>query len=237
MFKITTERLKKLMAQHWIDELNEEFKSNYFMGLVDHLNRTNNLNLLCPKIDDIFKCYNSNKLKNIKVVILGQDPYHGANQANGLAFAVNNNIKLPPSLKNIFIEISNDLSMNVKVNSTLENFSNQGVFLLNTSLTVLRNRPNSHKDIGWEIFTNKTIKIISQKRENIVFMLWGKSASKKKNLINEDKHLVLTTSHPSPLSAYRGFFGSKHFSKANQFLKEKNIEEINWVDWKISNYI
>ena len=230
MFKITTERLKKLMAQHWIDELNEEFKSNYFMGLVDHLNRTNNLNLLCPKIDDIFKCYNSNKLKNIKVVILGQDPYHGANQANGLAFAVNNNIKLPPSLKNIFIEISNDLSMNVKVNSTLENFSNQGVFLLNTSLTVVRNRPNSHKDIGWEIFTNKTIKIISQKRENIVFMLWGKSASKKKNLINEDKHLVLTTSHPSPLSAYRGFFGSKHFSKANQFLKEKNIEEINWVD-------
>ena len=230
MFKITTERLKKLMAQHWIDELNEEFKSNYFMGLVDHLNRTNNLNLLCPKIDDIFKCYNSNKLKNIKVVILGQDPYHGANQANGLAFAVNNNIKLPPSLKNIFIEISNDLSMNVKVNSTLENFSNQGVFLLNTSLTVLRNRPNSHKDIGWEIFTNKTIKIISQKRENIVFMLWGKSASKKRNLINEDKHLVLTTSHPSPLSAYRGFFGSKHFSKANQFLKEKNIEEINWVD-------
>tara|TARA_B100000963_G_scaffold290325_1_gene260109 strand:+ start:251 stop:943 length:693 start_codon:yes stop_codon:yes gene_type:complete len=230
MFKITTERLKKLMAQHWIDELNEEFKSNYFMGLVDHLNRTNNLNLLCPKIDDIFKCYNSNKLKNIKVVILGQDPYHGANQANGLAFAVNNNIKLPPSLKNIFIEISNDLSMNVKVNSTLENFSNQGVFLLNTSLTVVRNRPNSHKDIGWEIFTNKTIKIISQKRENIVFMLWGKSASKKRNLINEDKHLVLTTSHPSPLSAYRGFFGSKHFSKANQFLKEKNIEEINWVD-------
>ena len=230
MFKITTERLKKLMAQHWIDELNEEFKSNYFMGLVDHLNRTNNVNLLCPKIDDIFKCYNSNKLKNIKVVILGQDPYHGANQANGLAFAVNNNIKLPPSLKNIFIEISNDLSMNVKVNSTLENFSNQGVFLLNTSLTVVRNRPNSHKDIGWEIFTNKTIKIISQKRENIVFMLWGKSASKKKNLINEDKHLVLTTSHPSPLSAYRGFFGSKHFSKANQFLKEKNIEEINWVD-------
>jgi len=230
MFKITTERLKKLMAQHWIDELNEEFKSNYFMGLVDHLNRTNNLNLLCPKIDDIFKCYNSNKLKNIKVVILGQDPYHGANQANGLAFAVNNNIKLPPSLKNIFIEISNDLSMNVKVNSTLENFSNQGVFLLNTSLTVVRNRPNSHKDIGWEIFTNKTIKIISQKRKNIVFMLWGKSASKKRNLINEDKHLVLTTSHPSPLSAYRGFFGSKHFSKANQFLKEKNIEEINWVD-------
>ena len=230
MFKITTERLKKLMAQHWIDELNEEFKSNYFMGLVDHLNRINNLNLLCPKIDDIFRCYNSNKLKNIKVVILGQDPYHGANQANGLAFAVNNNIKLPPSLKNIFIEISNDLSMNVKVNSTLENFSNQGVFLLNTSLTVVRNRPNSHKDIGWEIFTNKTIKIISQKRENIVFMLWGKSASKKRNLINEDKHLVLTTSHPSPLSAYRGFFGSKHFSKANQFLKEKNIEEINWVD-------
>ena len=230
MFKITTERLKKLMAQHWIDELNEEFKSNYFMGLVDHLNRINNLNLLCPKIDDIFRCYNSNKLKNIKVVILGQDPYHGANQANGLAFAVNNNIKLPPSLKNIFIEISNDLSMNVKVNSTLENFSNQGVFLLNTSLTVVRNRPNSHKDIGWEIFTNKTIKIISQKRENIVFMLWGKSASKKRNLINEDKHLVLTTSHPSPLSAYRGFFGSKHFSKANQFLKEKNIEQINWVD-------
>jgi len=230
MFKITTERLKKLMAQHWIDELNEEFKSNYFMGLVDHLNRIDNLNLLCPKIDDIFRCYNSNKLKNIKVVILGQDPYHGANQANGLAFAVNNNIKLPPSLKNIFIEISNDLSMNVNVNPTLENFSNQGVFLLNTSLTVIRNRPNSHKDIGWEIFTNKTIKIISQKRENIVFMLWGKSASKKRNLINEDKHLVLTTSHPSPLSAYRGFFGSKHFSKANHFLKEKNLKQINWVD-------
>ena len=230
MFKMTPERLKKLLVKHWIDELNEEFKSNYFMGLVDHLNRIDNLNLLCPKIDDIFRCYNSNKLKNIKVVILGQDPYHGANQANGLAFAVNNNIKLPPSLKNIFIEISNDLSMNVKVNSTLENFSNQGVFLLNTSLTVIRNRPNSHKDIGWEIFTNKTIKIISQKRENIVFMLWGKSASKKRNLINEDKHLVLTTSHPSPLSAYRGFFGSKHFSKANHFLKEKNLKQINWVD-------
>ena len=230
MFKITPERLKKLMVQHWRDELNEEFKSNYFMNLVDHLNSINTQNLICPKVDEIFRCYNSNRIEDIKVVILGQDPYHGENQANGLAFAVNNNIKLPPSLKNIFIEISNDFSVSVKINSTLENFSNQGVFLLNTSLTVEKNRPNSHKNIGWEIFTDKTLKIISQKRENIVFMLWGKSASKKRKLINENKHLVLTTSHPSPLSAYRGFFGSKHFSKANHFLKEKNLKQINWVD-------
>ncbi len=230
MFKITSKRLKELIVQHWRNELKEEFKNKYFINLVDHLNSIRTQNLICPKIENIFKCYNSNSLNDIKVVVLGQDPYHGEDQANGLAFAVNNNSKLPPSLKNIFIEISNDLSVTVNTDSTLESYSKQGVFLLNTSLTVEKNKPNSHKAIGWENFTDKTLKIISEKRENIVFMLWGKSASRKRNLINEDKHLVLTASHPSPLSAYRGFFGSKHFSKANHFLKEKNIKQINWVD-------
>lgn len=228
MLTITPKFLYELLNNNWKKELKDEFSKNYFKKIANSINQTQNKRLLCPKIDNIFYAYELS-LEEIKVVILGQDPYHGENQANGLSFAVDNKVKKPPSLKNIFKEIEDDLNIKLRTSSDLKSLSKQGVFLLNSTLTVERKKPNSHSNTGWSIFTDKTIELISKKRNNIVFILWGKNAIKKEILIDQKKHLILKSSHPSPLSAYRGFFGSKHFSKTNKFLEENDIKSINWT--------
>lgn len=178
----------------------------------------------------IFSALNNCKFDDVKLVILGQDPYHNPNQANGLAFSVPENTAHPPSLINIFKEIEQDLNVEYPLSGDLMPWVNQGVLLLNSTLTVRKNRPGSHQNMGWEDFTNEIINLISFKKNNIVFFLWGNYAKKKSKLIDGNKHLILSSGHPSPLSANRGYwFGNKHFSKANQYLKENNIVEIKWV--------
>jgi len=177
----------------------------------------------------IFNSFNLTPLEKIKVVILGQDPYHGPGQAHGLCFSVPDGIKPPPSLLNIYKELESDIGKKITTqNGNLEAWAKQGVFLLNTTLTVEQSKPLSHQELGWSEFTNKVITIISRELNNIVFILWGSHAQSKKNLIDPNKHLILTSAHPSPLSAYRGFFGSKPFSKTNNFLESKQIDKIKW---------
>lgn len=183
---------------------------------------------ICPPKNKIFNAFKLVEFEKIKVVILGQDPYHGIGQANGLAFSVNRGIKIPPSLKNIFKEYSEDLGYEIPKSGNLENWAKQGVFLLNCGLTVEMSKPNSHLFLNWHKLTDYIINQISVQKKNIVFLLWGSYAQKKSILIDKKKHLVLETSHPSPFSVYRGFFGSKHFSKTNKYLKNNNIKEVNW---------
>jgi len=182
-----------------------------------------------PKSSEIFNAFNHCDFNEVKVVIIGQDPYHGKGQANGLCFSVNNNIPKPPSLVNIFKELENDLSKKFdSENGNLERWARQGVFLLNTTLTVEKNKPMSHSNIGWDKFTDKVIETLSKDSENLVFILWGNHAQKKIEKINISNHMIIKSVHPSPLSAHRGFFGSKPFTKTNNYLKSKNISEINW---------
>ena len=166
--------------------------------------------------------------KNVRIIILGQDPYHGPNQANGLAFSVNSDVRFPPSLLNIFKEYSSDLNLPIPTSGNLSAWGERGVLLLNSILTVESGSPGCHKDFGWEEFTDQIIKALSDKKSNLVFILWGAYAQSKKNLIDSSKHLIIATPHPSPLSAHRGFFGSKPFSKANDYLRKTKNEEIDW---------
>jgi len=186
-------------------------------------------NLIFPNKEDIFKAFKLCSFEEIKVVILGQDPYHRIHQANGLAFSVNKKIKIPPSLLNIFKEYSSDLNLKIPKSGNLNEWSQQGVFLLNSILTVEEGKPGSHKDLGWMQFTDKIIEILSEKKINIVFILWGAYAQSKIKLIDAKKHLVITSPHPSPLSAHKGFFGSKPFSRCNEYLRNNKITEINWT--------
>ena len=181
-----------------------------------------------PSSKDIFKAFELTSFKNVKIIILGQDPYHGPNQANGLAFSVQENVPIPPSLKNIFKEISEDLEIEKRLSGDLTNWANQGVLLLNTCLTVFPGRPGSHSNLGWQEFTDSVIRAVDTK-DRIVFILWGSYARKKKELLCNNKNLILEAPHPSPLSAHRGFFGCKHFSKTNQFLNEHKIKKIDWT--------
>ena len=214
----------------WKNHINHHINSEQFKNLVDFVKAEYKDNICYPKGDLIFSALNNCVLKKVKLVILGQDPYHNPNQANGLAFSVPENIIHPPSLVNIFKEITQDLDTIYPVNGDLMKWVNQGVLLLNSTLTVRKNKPGSHQNVGWEDFTDEIIKIISLKKKNIVFLLWGNYAKKKSKLIDQNKHLILSSGHPSPLSANRGYwFGNKHFSKANQYLKENNIVEIKWV--------
>ena len=177
---------------------------------------------------NIFNAFNMTPFNKIKVVIIGQDPYHGPNQAHGLCFSVNKTIKIPPSLQNIFKELKNDLDIDIPISGNLTKWTGQGILLLNNVLTVERGLANSHKNIGWEEFTKSTISLISDHLSNIVFILWGMQAQEKESLIDKSKHLILKAAHPSPLSAYNGFYGCNHFSKTNRYLKEKLKDEINW---------
>ena len=214
----------------WKNHLNHHINSEQFKNLVDFVKDEYKNNVCYPKGSLIFSALNNCVFEKVKLVILGQDPYHNPNQANGLAFSVPENITHPPSLVNIFKEIQQDLNTGYPSSGDLMKWVNQGVLLLNSTLTVKKNSPGSHQNKGWEDFTDEIINIISLRKKNVVFLLWGNYAKKKSKLIDQNKHLILSSGHPSPLSANRGYwFGNKHFSKANQYLKENNIVEIKWV--------
>lgn len=213
----------------WKNELEKEFEKDYFQNLTDFVKQEYTENKCFPPGKEIFAAFDHSSFDETKVVILGQDPYHGIGQANGLCFSVRDGIQFPPSLINIFREIENDLGKPVPETGNLERWANQGVLLLNATLTVRAHQAGSHQNKGWETFTDKVIETISKDKENVVFMLWGGYAKKKAKLIDNSKHLILTSGHPSPLSANRGYwFGNKHFSKANTYLEQKGKQPINW---------
>ena len=212
----------------WQTALKDEFEKPYFKNLTDTV-RTAYLNeVIYPHPKNIFNAFSLCPFSKVKVVILGQDPYHGPNQAHGLSFSVPEGVKIPPSLQNIYKEIKNDLGKDVPKSGNLEHWAKQGVLLLNATLTVRAGEAGSHQKIGWETFTDTIIKTISDQKENVVFLLWGRYAKDKASLIDTKKHLILTASHPSPLSAHNGWFGCKHFSKTNEYLKQHNLGQIEW---------
>ena len=212
----------------WGFFFDDEFKKEYFLELEKFIDNEYKTKTIYPKYENIFRAFNLLPLDEVKVVIIGQDPYHSVNQANGLAFSVLPGIKTPPSLKNIYKELMSDMNCDVPRNGDLSKWAKEGVLLINTVLTVEASKPNSHKNRGWEIFTDYVIKSLSAMFSNIVFILWGGPSGKKELFIDRSKHLVLKSSHPSPLSSYRGFFGSKPFSKANEYLRSHNKKEIDW---------
>ena len=216
------------IEKSWKKILNREFKKEYFNYLVTFLKDEYKNNIIYPPGKKIFSSFDYCPFDKVKVVIIGQDPYHGINQANGLCFSVNKEIKIPPSLFNIFKEIKSDVGIDIPNHGDLKRWAIQGVLLLNSVLTVRQNLPGSHSNKGWENFTDKVISIISKNKNNIVFLLWGSYAKSKLKNIDQNKHLILTSSHPSPFSAYNGFFNSYHFSKTNKYLKKNNIREIKW---------
>lgn len=208
--------------------LADEFAKPYFKDLLSFIRDEYSSSTIFPKEEDIFKAFNATPFSRVKVVILGQDPYHGAGQANGLCFSVNPEIKLPPSLVNIFKEIESDLGMQNSRDGNLERWAKQGVFLLNATLTVKAGEAGSHQNRGWEQFTDAVISCLANQKEGLVYLLWGSYAQKKGALISGDKNLILKSVHPSPLSAYRGFLGCKHFSKTNAYLEENSKSPIYW---------
>lgn len=216
------------IEKSWQEVLQVEFDKPYFENLVGFVKQEYASNTIFPPAGQIFNAFNTCPFNNVKVVILGQDPYHGPGQAHGLCFSVNDGIQFPPSLQNIFKEITSDLGIPAPKTGNLTRWAEQGVLLLNATLTVRASQAGSHQGKGWEEFTDAVIKIISEKAENVVFILWGSYAIKKKSLINASKHCILTAPHPSPLSSYRGFFGCKHFSQTNTYLTSKGKTPINW---------
>lgn len=211
----------------WRDAMKTEIDKAYFKDLTRFINEQYDQNSVFPEKDLIFNSINQFEINDTKVVIIGQDPYHGKNQANGIAFSVNNDIPLPPSLKNIFKEVHSDTGL-INTSGDLTPWAKQGVLLLNTTLTVENGKPLSHQKKGWEIFTDKLIETVSERCENLVFILWGSKAIAKTKLIDKSKHMILSAPHPSPLSVYRGFYGCRHFSKTNELLLSKNKTPINW---------
>jgi uracil-DNA glycosylase len=216
------------IAVSWKDRLQEEFTKPYFESLISFVRSEYQANTVYPPGKDIFRAFDACTFDQVKVVIIGQDPYHGPGQANGLCFSVQKGMKMPPSLMNIFKEIHKDLGKPVPADGDLGRWAEQGVLLLNATLTVRASTPGSHQNKGWEEFTDRVIKVISDEKENVVFLLWGAYAQKKGEIIDRQKHLVLMSAHPSPFSADRGFFGSRHFSKANDYLRSKGLKEIDW---------
>ena len=211
----------------WTEVLKPIKESDYFKNLWEKVKIEFNSSQCFPPKNEIFRALELTEFDDVKVVIIGQDPYHNDGQANGLCFSVSENVKAPPSLKNIFIELKDDVDVERKSND-LQDWAKQGVLLLNATLTVKANEPNSHKNLGWETFTDFIIKQISDEKENVVFVLWGAFAQKKALLINQNKHHIIQSAHPSPFSVYRGFFGSKPFSKINNYLSEKGKNPIVW---------
>ena len=217
------------MHSSWKSVLNEEFEKPYFKDLISFVKSEYETKVCYPKGSQIFSAFDHCHFDEVKIVIIGQDPYHGPNQANGLCFSVNDGIPFPPSLYNIFKEIEKDLNIPIPKTGNLERWADQGVFLLNATLTVRQAEAGSHQGKGWEKFTDAVIKQISAEKENVVFLLWGGFAQKKAALIDASKHHILKSGHPSPLSANRGFwFGNKHFSQTNEFLKSKGMKVIEW---------
>ncbi len=216
------------IASSWKMLLNDEFYKPYFKELIEFIKQEYKRQTIYPAGIDIFKAFDRCDFSDVKVVIIGQDPYHGQGQANGLCFSVHEGVRIPPSLVNIFKEIRNDLNKPIPASGDLERWASQGVLLLNATLTVKASAPGSHQNKGWEIFTDAVIKKLSDEKEGIVFLLWGAYAQKKGAVIDRNKHLVLMSAHPSPFSADRGFFGCRHFSKTNQYLAGKSKVEIDW---------
>ena len=224
--------MSNILKNDWKELLEDEFSKDYYQTLRQFLIEEYITKKIYPDKYDIFNAWHFTPYKDIKVVILGQDPYHGPGQAHGLSFSVNPSVKTPPSLLNIYKELNSDLGCYIPNNGYLKKCADQGVLLLNTSLTVRAGEANSHKNIGWQVFTDKIISLVNEKDDPVVFLLWGNNAIKKKELITNKRHLILTSVHPSPLSASRGFFGSKPFSKINNFLISVNKDPI---DWQIEN--
>ena len=212
----------------WLPPLSAEFKKPYYKELYLKVKDEYQHHQVFPAPDDLFSAYALTELHNVKVVILGQDPYHDVGQAHGLCFSVKPGVDIPPSLQNIYQELHDDLGLRIPNNGYLVKWAKQGVLLLNTVLTVRAHQANSHHGIGWEQFTDATIRILNEQDRPIVFMLWGKPAQSKQSMLNNPKHLILKAPHPSPLSAYRGFFGCRHFSRANAFLTENHLQPVDW---------
>lgn len=213
----------------WTEILSPIKNTEYFQTLWQKVEQEYAIEKCFPPKGQVFRALDLTPFEKIKVVIIGQDPYHNDDQANGLCFSVSEKVKAPPSLKNIFKELNDDLAIN-RSNPELDDWAEQGVLLLNATLTVKAHLPNSHKDLGWEQFTNFIIQEISAKKENVVFVLWGAFAQKKEELIDSSKHFIVKSAHPSPFSVYRGFYGSKPFSQINDYLKSINQEPISWQD-------
>ena len=216
-----------MLNNNWDLILQSEMDKSYFKCIKQYVKNERLIKTIYPSEKDLFNAFKLTNFKDIKVVILGQDPYHGENEAMGLAFSVKNGIKIPPSLRNIFKELKDDLGIDRK-NTDLSDWAKQGVFLLNTVLTVEKDKANSHKNIGWQNFTDFIIQEINEKLDNVVFILWGRQARDKKVLITNKTHYIIESAHPSPLSAYNGFFGSKPFSKTNDYLKKHGKSIINF---------
>ncbi|MDG4951240.1 uracil-DNA glycosylase [Weeksellaceae bacterium KMM 9724] len=219
--------MEKQLSENWLNLLKSEIESDYFKQLKGFLGEEYQTKTIYPPHHQLFNAFNLEP-QDIRVVILGQDPYHGEGQAHGYSFSVPEGIKIPKSLQNIYKELNSDLNINQPNHGNLEHWVEQGVFLLNAALSVEEAKPLSHQNKGWLEFTDKVISIVSENCENVVFMLWGKFAQSKSALIDENKHLILTAPHPSPLSAYRGFFGCGHFSKANAYLEQNQKKPILW---------
>ncbi|HEY9005203.1 uracil-DNA glycosylase [Ohtaekwangia sp.] len=216
------------IAPSWKKRLENEFNKPYFTQLIEFVKNEYKTQTVYPPGKEIFKAFDACDFNDVKVVIIGQDPYHGVGQANGLCFSVHDGIRMPPSLVNIFKEIQDDLGKPIPKSGDLTRWAEQGVLLLNATLTVRSATPGSHQNKGWEPFTDAVIKTISDEKENVVFLLWGSYAQKKGEVIDRSKHYVLMSAHPSPFSADRGFFGNKHFSKTNDYLRSKGLKEIDW---------
>ncbi len=217
-----------MIGNGWDNLLKSEYTKEYFLNLEKFVSNEYKTKTIYPKMSEIFKAFQETPYDKVKVVIIGQDPYHGENEAEGLSFSVKKGIAKPPSLMNIFTELRDDLGYKIPNNGSLEPWAKEGVLLLNSTLTVVKDTPKSHSNKGWEIFTDEVIKIINKKTTPVVFILWGSDARSKKSLITNKIHYIIESPHPSPLSAYRGFFGSKPFSKANNFLIKNNIKPVNW---------
>lgn len=229
---VTIRKIMGAIQNDWLEPLSPEFKKPYYLNLYKKVREEYSTKQIFPPANEIFTAFDLTPLSEVKVVILGQDPYHGDGQAHGLCFSVKPDVETPPSLVNIYKELNSDLGCYIPNNGYLTKWAKQGVLMLNTVLTVRAHQANSHRGIGWEEFTDAAIRILNEQDRPIVYLLWGKPAQMKKSMLNNPKHLILEAPHPSPLSAYRGFLGCHHFSKTNEFLKENGLEPI---DWQIEN--
>lgn len=218
----------KISNKSWQEKLSDEFTKEYYLKLMDFLDEEYNNQEIYPAKEDVFNALNYTDFNDVKVVILGQDPYHGKGQAHGLSFSVNRDIKIPKSLVNIYKELNDDLACKVANNGYLKKWSDQGVLLLNTVFTVRAGLANSHKNYGWEIFSDLIISKLNERSKPVIFILWGKNAQSKEKLITNENHFIISSVHPSPLSSYRGFFGSKPFSKTNEILISLGEKAIDW---------
>ncbi|AUS07673.1 uracil-DNA glycosylase [Laceyella sacchari] len=216
------------LTNDWATILQSEFEKPYYKELISFLEKEYEQETIYPPREDVFSALNLTSYQDTSVVILGQDPYHGAGQAHGLSFSVKPGVKQPPSLKNIFKELHDDVGCEIPNHGYLVKWAEQGVLMLNTVLTVRESKPNSHKGKGWENFTDQVIKALNEREQPVVFLLWGRHAQEKKNLITNERHHIIESAHPSPFAARKGFFGTKPFSKANQLLKEMGRKEIDW---------